>query len=129
MGSTPHWVVLILAALATYRLTRFITRDAFPLVSGPREWIQERWDPFDDEGWDNYYRYDGEERAMLIAGLKQRGIPRPNVMRKSIAYLVTCAWCVSIWVSAGVTVFMVLVPPHPVTWFWVPLVWLSSSAV
>lgn len=129
MGTTPHWVTLLLVAAATFRITRFITRDQFPLVAVPREWIQRKWDPFDAVGWENYPLYSGEDLAYLLQGLKERGIPRPTQFKRSIAYLVTCVWCVSIWVGAGVTLFAVLTPSHWVTWEYAPLVWLTSSAV
>lgn len=128
MGEPPHWVTLLLIALATYRLTRLITRDAFPLIAVPREWIQTKWDPFDDEGWANYARYTGEERRLLVQGLRGKGIPRPTQWRRSIAYLVTCSWCVSIWVSIPVTVAGVIFV-HALTWKWAVFTALLASAV
>jgi hypothetical protein len=128
MGQPPHWVTLLLIALATYRLTRFITRDAFPLVAIPRDWIQRKWDPFDDAGWENYALYSGEDRRLLVQGLRSKGIPRPTQWRRSIAYLVTCAWCVSIWVSAGVVALVALLMGATLPWQWTPLVWLTASA-
>lgn len=129
MGETPHWVTLLLIAAATFRLTRFITRDAFPPMALTREWIQSKWDPFDDKSWENWKLYTGEERALLIKGLRERGVPKPSQLKRSIAYLVTCVWCVSIWVGAGVTLFAVLTPSHWVSWEYAPLVWFTASAV
>jgi len=42
--AVPIWLVIVLVCLATHRVTRFVTRDAFPLVAGPRRWIENRWD-------------------------------------------------------------------------------------
>lgn len=130
MGEPPHWVTLVLITLATYRLTRFITRDAFPLVAVPRNWLQRKWDPFDDAGWENLPLYTGEARAFLFSELAKKGIPRPSQLKRSIAYLVTCAWCVSIWVGAVVVVLTAVLPLHDplIHWRWVPLVWLTVSA-
>lgn len=129
VGGPPHWMTVLLICAATFRLTRFVTRDAFPPIALARAWIQRKWDPFDDEGWVNYERYTGEERALLISGLKASGIPTPTTWRRSIAYLVTCTWCVSIWLGAVVTLFAVLTPSHWVSWAYAPLVWLTASAV
>jgi uncharacterized protein DUF1360 len=128
MEQPPHWVTLVLIALATYRLTRLITRDAFPLIAVPRDWIQTKWDPFDDEGWENYARYSDNELRLLVESLRTRGIPRPTQWKRSIAYLVTCPWCVSIWVGAAVSVLSVA-PLHLITWTWSPFVWLAASAL
>lgn len=83
--------VVILICLAVYRVTHFITEDAFPPIAAFREYVGLR------------FGYGS-----------------------SWAYLVECAWCVSIYVgaamvagalAAGVSV------PLPV------LVWLTASAV
>lgn len=128
MGPAPHWVFIVLTMLSVYRLTRLVVRDAFPLIAGPREWIQEKWDPFDDEGWTNWAKYTGEERQLVIQALKKnRGIPEPTTFKKSIAYLVTCAWCTSVWIAAA-TVLVEMIFTS-LSWQWAILLGLASSAI
>lgn len=122
------WLTVLLCCLTTYRLTRFVTKDSFPLVAKPREWIQAKWDPFDDKNWDHWYERTKSERDDIAIKLKElKNIPRPNIVRKSIAYLVTCPWCVSIYIGAGVAWFYVWALGG--TWPYGALIWLSSSAV
>lgn len=122
------WLTVLLLCLATYRITRFVTKDSFPLIAKPREWIQMKWDPFDEQNWDNWYARTKAERIEVAAQLKARkNIPYPNIVRKSIAYLITCPWCVSIYVGAGVAWFFVWALGG--TWPYALLIWLTSSAV
>lgn len=58
-------ITLFLAALATARLTRLVTKDA--IFDGPRGW--------------------------LIVKLPER--------LDLVAYLITCAWCTSVYLGAG----------------------------
>lgn len=127
---TPHWMLVVLTCVATYRLTRFITRDAFPLVSVPRRWIDRNWNPFpDDDVWASYQKSPEAAKAIVRQNLaEQHGITtRPTGLKRSIAYLFGCAWCVSIWVGAGVTGFVMIF--IGLTWPWFFLLWLTASAV
>jgi len=125
----PQWLVVILICLATHRVTRFITRDAFPLVASPRRWIEKRWDPFDDATWEKWRGLDRKQRRELVHQVREQGsnIGWPNPVGHSIAYLVTCDWCASIWVSAG----LVAVTRWQLHWDWLlaGLVWLTASTI
>lgn len=59
--------LLIVISLVTYRVTRLIAADAFPLIARPREWIISKL------GEDHWF-----------------------------SYLITCMWCASVYVGAGV---------------------------
>lgn len=59
--------LLIVISLVTYRITRLIAADAFPLIARPREWI------IGKLGEDHWF-----------------------------SYLITCMWCASMYVGAGV---------------------------
>lgn len=123
-------MTVVLACLATYRLTRLVTRDALPLVAGPRRWIDKHWNPFPDQNsWDAYRASPKRAQEIVRENLTaQLGITaRPTGWRRSIAYLVGCAWCTSIWVSAGVTAFVMIF--IGLTWPWFILLWLTSSSV
>lgn len=126
----PSWMTVVLACLATYRLTRFITRDALPLVSRPRRWIDKHWNPFpDDNAWDAVRAAPKDVQKIAFENLaKQYGIKsRPTGWKRSVAYLIGCAWCTSIWVGAGVSAFVMIF--IGLTWPWFILLWLTSSSV
>jgi hypothetical protein len=129
MGVSPHWMTVLLACLATYRITRFITADAFPLVAVPRRWIDKHWNPFpSDDAWDSYKAAPpAAQRIVNERLLEEHGVHRPTGLKRSIAYLVGCAWCTSIWVGAGVTAFVMIF--IGLTWPWYVLLWLTTSAV
>jgi hypothetical protein len=128
--AVPIWLVIVLVCLATHRVTRFVTRDAFPLVAGPRRWIEHRWDPFTDDEWAKWRTLDRQHRRELVAQI--RAVPNnyigwPNPVGRSVAYLVTCDWCTSIWVGAG----LIAVTRWWLGWDWffAALVWLTASTV
>jgi hypothetical protein len=127
--AVPIWLVIVLVCLATHRVTRFVTRDAFPLVAGPRRWIENRWDPFDDATWTKWRGLNRKQRRELVHQIREQGsnIGWPNVFGRSLAYLVTCDWCTSIWVGAG----LIAVTRWWLGWDWLlaALVWLTASTV
>jgi hypothetical protein len=59
--------ILIVISLVTYRVTRLIAADAFPLIARPRDWVIRK---FGEDHW--------------------------------FSYLITCMWCASMYVAAGV---------------------------
>ena len=125
----PHWMTVLLVCLATYRITRFITRDALPFVAVPRRWIDKQWNPFpDDNVWDSYKKSPQAAKDIVIKALQEGGVKSyPTGWKRSIAYLIGCSWCTSIWVSAGVSAFVMIF--IGLTWPWFVLLWLTASAV
>jgi hypothetical protein len=126
----PHWMLVLLSCLATYRVTRFVTRDALPLVSRPRRWVDKHWNPFpDDNAWDAYRAAPKAVQDIAWKNIREQyGIKsRPTGLKRSVAYLIGCAWCTSIWVGAGVTGFVMIF--IGLTWPWFLLLWLTSSSV
>lgn len=82
-----NWIVVVLTCLAVHRVTRVITRDHLPLIAVPREKITMWLDPpmiVDDELVDPPPRYPW------------------GIFGRSIAFLLECDWCMSIYVAAGV---------------------------
>lgn len=68
-----------LYALTTARITLFIVEDE--LFAEPRAWVLNRLTPDDDEG-----------EPLPVAW-----------WRRKLAYLLTCIWCVPVWVAALLT--------------------------
>jgi hypothetical protein len=77
-------ILLLVTGLmaATWRLTRLLVRDEFPPARTLREWVIATFGVVDEQGH-------------IVAGRRLGGIGH------AVAYLWTCPWCMSIWVSAG----------------------------
>jgi hypothetical protein len=102
---------VVLVALATHRVTRFITRDYFPPVKVPRDAFCERWGTYveDEEG----RPLRGDALRVSISG------KRTNIVMRSLAYLWECDWCASAWVGAGLTYL---------TWRWTEvMLWVLTG--
>lgn len=103
-------LTLILLALATHRVTRFVTRDAFPLIAIPRERFEARWGV-----WDEPAEVRGKP-------MDARGT---NLLMMSLVYLWGCDWCTSVWVGGILTVTTAQFTSLPLPW----LVWPAVSTV
>lgn len=105
------WGVLVLASLASYRLTRFVTADT--ITERAREWLLLRYPPRNEPLTD--------ERGWAIDGTAHF-VPHPLIA------FVHCAWCVSVWTSAAV-----LLVAHSAglldSWQILVLAWLAVSTV
>lgn len=109
------WLTYILIAFAVHRLTRLVTRDKFPLIAVPRFHVTNWLDPSDD--YRKWYGLKHPDREPPKSHL--------GLFGSSVAYLLECDWCVSVWVS-GAVVYCTS------TWTSVPLpvlVWLAASTV
>lgn len=73
-------LLLVLMTLATYRLTRLVVEDTFPPVA----WIRER--------------LTGHEPTLS----EPYRVARWKLVPAWVGDLVSCCWCTSVWVSAGV---------------------------
>lgn len=91
---SPVFLFVLMAALA-FRAARLIAQDAMPVFAVPREWVVARAER-DGAGpvWD------------------------------SLAYLVTCMWCVGVYTSGAVVLVTDLCTSVPVPW----LMWGACSA-
>lgn len=83
----PAWLTLALYALATARVTGLVTADA--ITAPARKWAVERLDPFPN--------------ARPAKGVRGHAV-----------YLLTCPWCVSIYVGALAAIVWYTVGNHPV---------------
>ena len=89
----PLWLTVLLTCLATHRVTRLLTRDQLPLVAWPRERVVLFCDPRLAE------KSTLEWHARRTGGRAPR--PHGGGLGRSVAYLITCDWCVSVYVAAG----------------------------
>jgi hypothetical protein len=98
----PTWLLVALVILATHRLTRLAVADEIPLVKVPRDAAVNWLDP------------ETPGKQAPLGGLG-----------RSIAYLLGCPWCMSVWVGGGVVWLTVHYVGLPAPW----LVWLAASSV
>jgi hypothetical protein len=85
--SVNPWILVVLTCLATHRATRLLTRDHLPLVAVPRAAIVNYLDP-----------------PVRVDGVDVEPPPRRplGVVGWSLAFLLECDWCMSVWVAAGI---------------------------
>lgn len=110
---TPSpWVLLVLTCLAVHRLTRLLTRDHLPLIAVPREKVVNYLDP-----------------AGVVDGVPVVPTPtRPwGVVGWSLAFLLECDWCMSVWVAAAVVTVEDRV--WHLGWLWTVLLGLAASSM
>lgn len=104
------YLYAILICAATYRVTRLLTEDKIPLIAVPRTALYNWLDPHETD---------------LASGRR-----RPTGGgAKALAYLLTCPWCMSVWVAGGLLLLLsqVTTPPMPSVYLW--LLWPAASAV
>jgi hypothetical protein len=96
----PAWLLVALILGGVHRLTRLLVQDEIPLVKVPRD--------------------------KVVAWLDPPPGRRPpwGGLGRSIAYLATCPWCMSVWVGAGVVWLTAWLHGVPVPW----LVWAAASS-
>lgn len=98
---------VVLLVLAVYRVTRLLTEDKIPVVARPRDMIINWLDPLPSD----------------IATGKRRPT---STSAHAIAYLLTCPWCMSVWVGAAlIPAAHTWIEPVPYPW----LVWPAASAI
>jgi Protein of unknown function (DUF1360) len=111
------WLVWTVYALAVYRATRLVTTDE---ITEPfRRRIQSR-------GWREQVRLDARDVVIETRTIDAPGA-RGALARWTFS-LVTCNWCVSMWVAGGVLMLAL----HQAAWFfWLALVgcWSAIAGV
>lgn len=107
--------LLMLMVLTTFRVTWLITRDSIPLVRLPREWLLEK-------AVENRIEDASYETVDDTAGEYVRTY---RGYWYHLADLVTCPWCVSVWVAGVVTLVTVLVSPAGLS---MPWLWFGATA-
>ncbi|HEY3630784.1 MAG TPA: DUF1360 domain-containing protein, partial [Jatrophihabitantaceae bacterium] len=101
MTSWLHWspaIWLVVDALAVYRLTRLAVKDT--ITQPARRWLF------------------GLDRAGDGCPFAGPAAPFANTLYALTTAIVSCPWCMSVWVSAGVVVLT----------YFTPLVWSFPAA-
>lgn len=98
--------------MATYRITRLITRDKIPIIAVPRELFVQRWATYESTELSN------ENQHISLNG------SHTNFIMRSLAYLWECDWCVSIWVGSGISTATYYLEN---TWWW-QIILLAATA-
>lgn len=101
-----NWLLWFGLIVATARVTRLLVKDEFPPTRVVREWFIQSFARHNAAG-----ELAREPSFGPFAGLMY-----------SIAYIWTCPWCMSVWVSAGLWWIAVWAG------FSVPLPWLMMAA-
>jgi len=108
--NAPAWLDVALFIVATYRVTRLLTFDHLPVIAAPRVWITNQLDP--SPAWRELHpkaRPLADRLAAADTSLSKRGATRifaypvraAAATGRTIAYLLECDWCMSVWVAAG----------------------------
>ncbi len=114
---------LVILALAVARLTRLLTTDS--LTQGIREWILTRWPDASTEFGDSEVKEQSTDSLGFRTGTLKTG---REVFRTTEAWyasepykwaeLLTCDWCLSIWIGIGAAAAHYY---YPEITFWVSL--------
>lgn len=117
------WLLLVLMSLAVYRLTRLVVEDVFPPVLWVRDRLAGGWRPLTSG---EKYR-DDDLTYHVLDEVPHRYVKRWQWSPQWLADLLSCPFCASGWIAAGVTGGV---------WAWlgfsVPLVlllWLAAWAL
>lgn len=136
------WLLLIVMSLATYRLTRLVVADTFPPVLWLRDRLVGGWRPLTEKEQEKFVT----DVAAVVEG--PVALPHPQLgalMRTDgevsryarrwerspfwLAELLSCPWCASGWVAAGVTAGVWAVVGLPVPLLVWAAVWAAGALV
>lgn len=81
-------LLYLIICLATYSTTRLLVADHFPPIRATREWLVKHLNPLDENGAPVKYSSAIARACMAVS--------------RSVAYLITCFWCESVWVGAAI---------------------------
>lgn len=137
----PVWLLLLVMSLATYRFTRLVVRDDFPPVLWLRDRLAGGWRPLTSADlaiWWAGAPYPADRpgaavdhpelgSVQIIRGVQSRYVRRVSWSPEWLADLITCPWCASGWIAAGLTAAVALTVGVPVPLLTWPAVWGAGA--
>jgi len=147
------WLLLLVMSLATYRLTRLVVADTFPPVLWLRDRLAGGWRlltepeqaqyaearrgnelvwgaPIAEGGDDPRAAFpEWMSQVQRVEGENQRYVKRARWSPFWLAELLSCPWCASGWLAAGVTAGTLAVVGLPVPLLVWPAVWAVGALI
>ena len=133
------WLLLLVMSLATYRLTRLIVADAFPPVLWMRDRLVGGWRPLtlkESEANPLPVLEEGQSVTLariggltMVDGEVQRYAQRWRQSPFWLAELLSCPWCASGWIAAGVTAGTWATVGLPIPLLVWPAVWGAGAVL
>lgn len=101
----PEWLVLLLLALATWRLSSLLVSEDGPwrMFRRIRRWA--RAGEWSQKGMDGNRLCPAEVQEVMMNAGRPEGF---------FSGLLSCIWCTSVWVAAGLTALYLIWPPGAV---------------
>lgn len=128
----PLWLLLLIMALGTYRLTRLVVKDTFPPVLWLRDRFVGGWRPLTEGERAEYATarpFDVRDVDHGDGPVMSRWVDRWKWVPAWLSDLLSCPWCASGWVSLTLVVavaFTVGVPAPVLVW---PAVWAAGALI
>jgi len=100
------WLLLFVMSLATYRGTKLVVEDTFPPVLWARDRLVGGWRPLTLKEQEVVAAQPGGNHPFPLTeidGVQHRWNTRRRWSPFWLAELISCPWCASGWVAAGVT--------------------------
>lgn len=134
----PVWLLITCMILANYRAARLISKDDFP----PLLWLRDRlaggWRPLSSgelekhpaarPSEDEPFARDPRMGTLtLIDGEVSRYVRRSRFSPHWLGELVSCPWCISGWLAAGLTAGVAFTVGVPAPWLVWGAVWGASA--
>lgn len=132
------WLLLLVMSLAVYRLTRLVVADTFPPVLWLRDRLVGGWrDMTEPETQAFPTELPAQGRKLLVDfghvevndGHAQRYVQRAKWSPYWLAELLSCPWCASGWIAAGVTAGVWATVGLPVPLLVWPAVWAVGALI
>lgn len=111
------WLLFVILSLATFRITRLITKDDFPPIFYVRRWIQTR----------RHAVMRKPARVKIRGTVNDYFGEGPYADYWWLGELVSCVWCASAYVAGGLVLAVWLLHGLPLPLLWWFAVWGAGA--